>query len=677
MKMITGLIEPSERRDPLRRSADRADPIALQAPHGLRSGRAPSLSAPNRPRVPGDGRPACASLASKSDSEAYRRPSRSAWAARRSQFPISSYSKGMRQKILLSSALMHNPDLILLDEPFSGLDVLLRRYSPQPDSGTRLARQGGALQLARTRNGGARLVARGDSASRQAWWRMTPSQPARPDGAASLEDIFSQLAVEQDTAGTARRIADLIRYEPASIPLLYREFLLRIIDLELIAPQGDMSKLLGQFAALLIYREPMARAVRRRIASASGRALPAVILSWAPTFPHLHHHARGGPVRRAELEFAFPGPPRRSHPLSLAEFARQRLVPAKVAAVATALALSVAGLNLFTGLSRPLDSRRPPPPLLQPIDAALPALGAGDMKSQTRSRSPLGAFARRAARATCTSWCRDGRIEARRDPRVFAYGNAHPIPYSKSDRSARPSPLYARADGGRGKGAPRWAGARTATDRDQRGRKRRHHRSSIWPPTTPACPGCPTTSQTTTTSEPGRELSNGRPLPLHRETWAEQTCRSPVPLQQSRASAFSAQPSPPIPAPLTRTSSSATSRDLWRSLTPLPAPRSRTGGPRLDVLWDARETWPHVGPGRARAGGSDSFHSAGPDPLSRVLPPSRERPANGSQKHYALRSRSGRSRVRQEHCTGLDFRSADFHVLAQWRDRRLYQLRVL
>src|SRR5215472_4429749 len=35
--------------------------------------------------------------------------------------PISSYSKGMRQKVLLSAALMHNPELILLDEPFSGL----------------------------------------------------------------------------------------------------------------------------------------------------------------------------------------------------------------------------------------------------------------------------------------------------------------------------------------------------------------------------------------------------------------------------------------------------------------------------------------------------------------------------------------------------------------------------
>jgi ABC-2 type transport system ATP-binding protein len=37
--------------------------------------------------------------------------------------PIASYSKGMRQKVLLAAALLHDPDVLLLDEPLSGLDV--------------------------------------------------------------------------------------------------------------------------------------------------------------------------------------------------------------------------------------------------------------------------------------------------------------------------------------------------------------------------------------------------------------------------------------------------------------------------------------------------------------------------------------------------------------------------
>jgi len=36
---------------------------------------------------------------------------------------LSSYSKGMKQKVLISSALIHNPDVVFFDEPLSGLDA--------------------------------------------------------------------------------------------------------------------------------------------------------------------------------------------------------------------------------------------------------------------------------------------------------------------------------------------------------------------------------------------------------------------------------------------------------------------------------------------------------------------------------------------------------------------------
>jgi ABC-2 type transport system ATP-binding protein len=123
---------------------------------------------------------------------------------------ISSYSKGMRQKILLSAALMHNPDLILLDEPFSGLDVgsslVLRSLIEE------LARRGKVVlfsshELETVERICSRIVIlhRGKIVADDSIARLRVLM-ALP----TLEGIFSQLAVEQDSVAISREIADLI-----------------------------------------------------------------------------------------------------------------------------------------------------------------------------------------------------------------------------------------------------------------------------------------------------------------------------------------------------------------------------------------------------------------------------------------------------------------------------------
>jgi ABC-2 type transport system ATP-binding protein len=124
--------------------------------------------------------------------------------------PISSYSKGMRQKILLSAALMHNPELVLLDEPFSGLDVgtgLVLRSLIQE-----LAARGKVVlfsshELETVERVASRVVIlhRGKIVADDSIARLRELMSA-----SSLEAIFSQLAVEQDTGAISREIADLI-----------------------------------------------------------------------------------------------------------------------------------------------------------------------------------------------------------------------------------------------------------------------------------------------------------------------------------------------------------------------------------------------------------------------------------------------------------------------------------
>ena len=115
---------------------------------------------------------------------------------------LESYSRGMKQKVALASALIHEPRLILLDEPLTGLDASAARQVK--DMLLDFIRQGGTVILTThilevaermaERIGimsGGRLIAEGT---------MEQLRSHSGQEAGSLEDIFLQLIEEEKSA---------------------------------------------------------------------------------------------------------------------------------------------------------------------------------------------------------------------------------------------------------------------------------------------------------------------------------------------------------------------------------------------------------------------------------------------------------------------------------------------
>ncbi|HET9834042.1 MAG TPA: ABC transporter ATP-binding protein [Vicinamibacterales bacterium] len=123
---------------------------------------------------------------------------------------IAAYSKGMRQKVLLAAALLHNPDVLVLDEPFSGLDIasaLVLRNLIQELAVRRKVVLFSSHELETVERVSSHVVIlhHGKVVADDSIERLRTLIAA-----STLEDIFAQLAVEHDTAAVSRQIADLI-----------------------------------------------------------------------------------------------------------------------------------------------------------------------------------------------------------------------------------------------------------------------------------------------------------------------------------------------------------------------------------------------------------------------------------------------------------------------------------
>jgi len=123
---------------------------------------------------------------------------------------LGAYSKGMRQRILLIGALIDNPDLLILDEPLSGLDVtstliiknLIGALSARGKSVFYCSHilevvEKVCTHLIVLRKG--QVIAHG--ATREVRERI---------GTSSLEGVFLQLVEEKDVTQAANEIVDVV-----------------------------------------------------------------------------------------------------------------------------------------------------------------------------------------------------------------------------------------------------------------------------------------------------------------------------------------------------------------------------------------------------------------------------------------------------------------------------------
>jgi ABC-2 type transport system ATP-binding protein len=124
--------------------------------------------------------------------------------------PLVSYSKGMRQKILLLAALIHDPELLILDEPFSGLDVnaamvLRSLLGSLARRGKMVLYSSHVLEVVEKVCRNVLILHKGKVVGYDSVARLRELLSE-----SSLEGIFAQLTHAEDTDEMANRILDVV-----------------------------------------------------------------------------------------------------------------------------------------------------------------------------------------------------------------------------------------------------------------------------------------------------------------------------------------------------------------------------------------------------------------------------------------------------------------------------------
>jgi CubicO group peptidase (beta-lactamase class C family) len=207
--------------------------------------------------------------------------------------------------------------------------------------------------------------------------------------------------------------------------VLYREFLVRVVDLEILAPQGDITKLLGQFAALLLAVGLWLTLVVGVVSAAD--AVPEIGVLGAWTAEHFLISTTMLVVGLfAVMSWDSMFPDRRDVlVLSPLPLRAPVLFTAKAAAIATGLGITVLALNAFTGIAGPFAFASAPvvPPLQ--FDEAMGPVDIDHMKT-VLDHDLMPAFAPNGALAPGNGGGAVVGIVQHGQRRIFAYGTAKP-----------------------------------------------------------------------------------------------------------------------------------------------------------------------------------------------------------------------------------------------------------